>query len=208
LQVHDIEFAPSLEIILTQTLPELSRQVAIGKARYIGITGYPVSVLKKCVERSNINISCVLSYTRLTLIDDTLLQYVPFFKKHNIGLINAALPCMGALTNNGPPSWHPASDETKRQCANAAQYCKDQGVELSRLAIWHSLQYINIDTHLVGVQTTKQLQMNLDVLRNSITEKEETLLQEIQEKFLSKVKNHHWEGKEIEKYQEGMKDKI
>lgn len=75
-----MEFAPSLDIILTQTLPELSKQVADGKARYIGITGYPVSLLKECVERSNINISCVLSYTRLTLIDDTLLEYIPYFK--------------------------------------------------------------------------------------------------------------------------------
>lgn len=80
MQVHDIEFAPSLDIILTQTLPELSRQVADGKAMYIGVTGYPVSVLKECVEKSDINISCVLSYTRLTLIDDILLEYIPFFK--------------------------------------------------------------------------------------------------------------------------------
>lgn len=80
MQVHDIEFAPSLDIVITQTLPELSKQVAEGKARYIGLTGYPVSVLKECVEKSNINISCVLSYSRLTLIDDTLLEYIPFFK--------------------------------------------------------------------------------------------------------------------------------
>ncbi|XP_032687994.1 L-galactose dehydrogenase-like isoform X1 [Odontomachus brunneus] len=182
IQVHDIEFAPSLDIIFTQTLPELSRQVANGKARYIGITGYPVSVLKECVEKSNINISCVLTYTRLTLIDDTLLEYIPFFKERNIGVINAALPCMGALTNNGPPNWHPASDETKRQCTNAAQYCKDQDVELSKLAIWHSLQYTDTDTNLVGMQTMKQLEINMDVLRNGITEKEKALLQEIQKK--------------------------
>lgn len=69
-----------MDIIITQTLPELSRQVAEGKARYIGITGYPVSVLKECIERSNVNIGSILSYTRLTLIDDTLLEYIPFFK--------------------------------------------------------------------------------------------------------------------------------
>lgn len=79
-KVHDIEFAPSLDIILTQTLPELSRQVADGRARYIGVTGYPISVLKECIERTNIKISCVLSYSRFTLIDDTLVNYIPFFK--------------------------------------------------------------------------------------------------------------------------------
>lgn len=208
IQVHDIEFAPSLDIIITQTLPELSKQVAEGKAKYIGITGYPVSVLKECVEKSNINIACILSYTRLTLIDDTLLEYIPFFKKRNIGLINASALSMGLLTNNGPPSWHPASDETKEQCAKAAQYCKNHNVELSKIAIWHSIQYMNVDTNLIGIQNTKQLQMNLNILQNGITEKEKTLLQEIQEKFLSTIKNQHWEDKEIQMYKEAMKNKI
>ncbi|XP_011643287.1 L-galactose dehydrogenase-like [Pogonomyrmex barbatus] len=208
IQVHDIEFAPSLDIIVTQTLPELSRQVAEGRAKHIGITGYPVSILKECIEKSNINIACILSYARLTLIDDTLLEYVPFFKKHKIGLINAATLSMGLLTNNGPPSWHPASDETKKQCVNAAQYCQERNVEFAKLAIWHSMQYTDVDTNLVGIQTTKQLQMNLDVIRNGITEKEKALLKEIQVSFLSAVKNQHWEGKEIRIYQEVIKNKI
>jgi len=55
-------------------------------------------------------------------------------------------------------------------------------VELCKLAIWHSLQYTDVDTNLIGIQTTEQLYMNLDVLRNGITEKEKALLQEIQEK--------------------------
>lgn len=59
---------------------------------------------------------------------------------------------------------------------------QDQNVELSKLAIWHSIQYMNVDTNLIGIQSTKQLQMNLDVLQNGITEKEKTILQEIQEK--------------------------
>ncbi|EZA46827.1 L-galactose dehydrogenase isoform X2 [Ooceraea biroi] len=208
IQVHDIEFAPSLDIIITQTLPELSKQVAEGRARYIGITGYPVSVLKECIERSNINIDSILSYSRLSLIDDTLLEYVPFFKKHNVGIINAAVLSMGLLTNDGPQKWHPASDETKKQCACAAEYCKDRDVELCQLAMWHSMQHADVTTNLIGIQTTKQLKMNLDILRNGITEKGKALLQEVQEKFLSKVKNQHWEGKEIQAYRVAMKDKM
>lgn len=67
-------------MVITQTLPELSRQVAEGKAKHIGITGYPISILKECIEKSNIKISCVLSYSRHTLIDNTLSEYIPFFK--------------------------------------------------------------------------------------------------------------------------------
>ncbi|KZC04078.1 D-arabinose 1-dehydrogenase [Dufourea novaeangliae] len=182
IQIHDIEFAPSLDIIITQTLPELSAKVAEGKAKYIGITGYPVSILKECIEQSNIPISCILSYARFTLIDDTLLEYIPFFKSKNIGIINAASPCMGLLTNNGPPAWHPSSEQTKKICADAGKCCKDHDVELAKLAMWYSLQWEDISTYLVGSQNLKQLKMNLDVLRNGITEKEQSLLKDIRDK--------------------------
>lgn len=59
---------------------------------------------------------------------------------------------------------------------------QNHNVELSKIAIWHSIQYMNVDTNLIGIQNTKQLQMNLNILQNGITEKEKTLLQEIQEK--------------------------
>ncbi|CAK9804072.1 L-galactose dehydrogenase [Anthophora quadrimaculata] len=205
IQVHDIEFAPSLDIIITQTLPELSKQVAEGKARYIGITGYPVSILEECIKKSNINISCILSYTRHTLIDNTLIEYIPFFKAHNIGIINASAPCMGLLTNKGAPDWHPASDHTKKICADAVKCCKDHDVELAKLAVWYSMQCKDIATYLVGIQNLKQLYMNLDVLKNGITEKEKHLLQELQEKYFCKITEKHWENKEIQIYWENMK---
>nr|XP_034196630.1 L-galactose dehydrogenase-like isoform X1 [Osmia lignaria] len=200
IQVHDIEFAQSLDVIITQTLPELSRKVAEGKAKHIGITGYPVSVLKKCIEKSNINISVILSYARYTLIDNTLCEYIPFFKKHNIGIINAAAPCMGLLTNNGPPSWHPSSDNTKKICAEAGNYCKEHDTELAKLALWYTMQCEDIATYLVGIQNLKELKMNLNVLKNGITEREETLLQEVQEKYISKITERHWENNEVQIY--------
>jgi len=205
IQIHDIEFAPSLDIIITQTLPELSRQVAEGRARHIGITGYPVSVLKECIEKSNIKIGCVLSYARFTLIDDTLSEYIPFFKEQNIGIINAAAPCMGLLSSRGPQQWHPAHDNVKKACNEAAQHCKTHDVELAKLAVWHSLQCPDISTHLVGMQNFRELDINIDVAYNGINEKEKELLEEIKEKYLSKIKTKHWEGVELNIYWNAMK---
>ncbi|KAL2749949.1 L-galactose dehydrogenase-like [Vespula maculifrons] len=205
IQVHDIEFAPSLDIIITQTLPELSKQVAEGKARYIGITGYPLSVLKECIEQSNINIACVLTYSRFTLLDDTLMEFISFFKKCNIGVINAASLAMGLLTNNGPPDWHPASKEMKKICRDVAQYCKDNDVEISKLAVWYAMQCEDTTTNLVGIQNIQQLRMNFNVLRNGITKKEQEILKIIEDKYFSQIKCKHWEGKEIETYWQAMK---
>lgn len=45
LQVHDLEFAASPELILQETLPALEKLRKAGKVRFIGITGYPVQKL-------------------------------------------------------------------------------------------------------------------------------------------------------------------
>ncbi|KAK2576263.1 hypothetical protein KPH14_005629 [Odynerus spinipes] len=205
IQVHDVEFAPSLDIVITQTLPELSKQVAEKKAKYIGITGYLLAVLKECIEKSNINISCVLTYSRLTLLDDTLMQFTSFFKEHNVGVINAAVLVMGLLTDNAPPAWHPANDEMKNLCRSVAQYCKDHNVEISKLAIWYAMQYEDTSTTLIGIQNLQQLKMSLDILRNGITKEEQELLHVIKAKYLSEIKCKHWEGKEVEAYWQAMK---
>ena len=41
-KVHDMEFAPNLDIIINETLPALQKVKDAGKARFIGITGYPM----------------------------------------------------------------------------------------------------------------------------------------------------------------------
>ncbi|KAI4480960.1 hypothetical protein M0802_014101 [Mischocyttarus mexicanus] len=199
IQVHDIEFAPSLDVIISQTLPELSKQVTDKKARYIGITGYLISVLKECINHSNIDITCVLTYSRFTLIDNSLIQYIEFFKNHNIGVINAALLAMGLLTSSGPPSWHPASKEIRSTCTNVVQYCKENNVEISKLAVWYAMQCKDISTNLIGIQNMQQLTTNLNVLRNGITDKEKEVLNLIKENYFNRIKLKHWEDIEGKK---------
>ena len=46
LQIHDIEFAKSIDVIVNETLPALEKVRQAGKARFIGITGYPLDVLR------------------------------------------------------------------------------------------------------------------------------------------------------------------
>ena len=52
MQVHDPEFAPSVEVIVTQTLPALQRLKEEGKIKYVGITGYPLEAQREIIERS------------------------------------------------------------------------------------------------------------------------------------------------------------
>jgi len=205
IQVHDIEFAPSVDIVVNETLPALQSVVEAGKARYIGVTGYPVSVLKEAVEHSNTKVDTVLSYTRDTLVDDTLKKFLPFFQSKGLGIINAAGVAMGLLTNAGPPQWHPAADSLKQACAAAGQYCKERGVELGRLAQHYTMAQPGIDTNLVGINIREVLRSNLDILNNGLSDLEKQVLEEINTQFFDKIKPSHWEGVEINALKEKLK---
>jgi L-galactose dehydrogenase len=52
-----------------------------------------------------------------------------------VGIISASPLSMGLLTHQGPPEWHPAPAELKEAAAAAAACCRDQGVDLSKLAL-------------------------------------------------------------------------
>ncbi|ENN75135.1 L-galactose dehydrogenase isoform X2 [Dendroctonus ponderosae] len=198
LQVHDVEFAPSMDVVLNETLPTVKEIVNSGKAEHIGITGYPVGVLKECIEKSKVPIETVLSYCRSTMIDYTLNEYLPFFKSKGIGVINAAVNSMGLLTNNGPPGWHPATDSIKDVCKEASDYCKDRDVELGKLAVYHGLN--NSDVVLIGMNNRKLLEYNLDVLKNGINEKEQKVYDDVLQILAKLPANSQWENVELERF--------
>ena len=141
LQVHDVEFAPSVEMIVNETLPALQKLKDAGKCRYIGITGYPIGVLKEVIAKSHVKIDTVLSYCHLNLNDSTLLSELDFFQQHNLPVINASPIGMGLLHKGGPPDWHPAREEIKVACHNAVEYCNSRGVDIIKLAIHHSISH-------------------------------------------------------------------
>lgn len=78
-QVHDVEFSP-LQQILHEALPAVQTLVEKKKARYIGVSAYPVSVLKEVVEQSPVRIDVVLSYARDCLFDASMKSHASFFQ--------------------------------------------------------------------------------------------------------------------------------
>ena len=66
-QVHDFEFRQDPEFIARVTLPAVRSIVESGKARYCGITGYPLEEFRKVLDLSPVRVDTVLSF-----IDNTL----------------------------------------------------------------------------------------------------------------------------------------
>ncbi|XP_050042984.1 uncharacterized protein [Dermacentor andersoni] len=198
-QVHDVEFAPSVDVIVNETLPALESLRCAGIIRYIGITGYPLHVLREVLQKSSIRVDTVLSYCRGTLFDDSLADYLPFFQSMGLGVANAAPLGMGLLTSSPPPAWHPAAEDLKKACAEAAQFCKEAGYSIERLALQYSLtKFPGVHTTIVGIASTEVLHKNISCL-STVRKEEENIVHDLKAKFFRKPTSSHWEGVEVGK---------
>lgn len=207
-QIHDMEFAPNLDIIINETLPALQKVKESGKARYIGITGYPMENFKTVIEKSQVKIDTILTYCHGSLNDSTLLGYLPYLQEKSVGIINASILSMGLLTERGPSSWHPASDEIRQTCKDAVEYCKKQDVEIAKIATHYSLQLPGVHTTLIGTASLKNLDTNLRVLKEGVTTKEQRVSEEIVEKYFKPLKCATWEGVEVGEYRKNLQKSV
>ena len=122
----------------------------------------------------------MLSYCHFSLVDDTLLEMLPYFhvrrvprwfhlptdacsprQERGVGVISASPLCMGLLTSQGPPLWHPAPPALRSATAAAASMCSARGMDLSELAIQFAVREEGIATTLVGMCTREQVRRNV-----------------------------------------------
>lgn len=175
LQAHDIEFA-SFDQIIHEALPAMRELQAEGKARYIGITGYPVGMLRRVAE--HVEVDSILSYCRYNLINtDIDAELVPFAETRQIGLINASPLMMGVLTDCGAPAWHPGSEDLKDAGRRAATAAERHGVNISALALQFAIARPTVASTLVGMATADQVKENLRSIETKINS---TVLADVQ----------------------------
>ncbi len=161
IQCHDIEYG-SLDQVVEETLPALRRVQAAGKVRFVGITGFPLAIYRAVMER--IDVDSILSYCHYSLNDTSLTGLIPYLQAKHVGIIGASPLSMGLLTHRGAPVWHPATNEIKRTCAQAVQFCRQQGVDMARLAIQFALRNPDIHTTLVGTANPDNMRRNIEWL--------------------------------------------
>jgi len=138
--------------------------------------------------------------------DSSLADYIPFLKEKEVGVINASILSMGLLTERGPPSWHPATTDIKNVCKQASDYCKKEGVDISRLGSDYSFKFEGVDTTLIGTASYKNLDSNLSVYTDGLNSKESTVRDTIMSKFFNPMAVKDWEGLELKQYRKAMKE--
>lgn len=144
---HDIEFVDMTRIV-NETLPALRKIQQQGKARWIGVSGYPMKIFRYVLDRAPLDV--ILSYNHYTLQNTMLADLVPFLKSKGVGIMNAAPFSARLLTNASLPSWHKATPEVRAICRQAAEHCRNKGVDIAQLALQFSLQHPDLATCITG----------------------------------------------------------
>lgn len=138
INVHDIEFT-DLQKVAEETLPALVELKKKGIVGHVGITDLQPENLKWVIEHSEEGtVESVLNFCHYCLNDELLVDFLEFFEERGIGVINASPLSMGLLSERGAPDWHPAPEELKEACTRAAQYCKEKGYPIEKLAVQYS----------------------------------------------------------------------
>ena len=158
-QIHDIEYGKK-EQIIGETLPAMFKLKEAGKVRFVGITGYPLGMLRDVAEE--VEVDSILTYCRYNLMDRAMDDVLtPMVQRKKIGLINASPLHMRVLTEKGAPDWHPAPKRVLQAGRQVAGYCREQGVDIADLAMQFVLQHEEVATTLVGMSKVRSVERNL-----------------------------------------------
>ena len=146
IHLHDIEYQNerNADWALTEgldTLHDLKREGRIGA---IGIGMYSIELWKRVLV--NYDIDAALIHNHYCLNDDRLLELLPMAEKNNVGVINGSPFASGLLTDRGPADWHPAGRDERAIFAKAADYCRKQGTNISKLALQFAINEKQIPT--------------------------------------------------------------
>lgn len=185
LHLHDIEYV-KLDGIIEESIPVLQKLKDQGKIRFYGVSGFPLNIFTKVLEKTDVDV--ILSYCHYSLNNSKLVDLLPLLNERGIGVINASPLSMGLLSRQGPPQWHHADEKVKAVCREAAKYCNENGIDLPKLAIQYSIGNENIPTTLVGTANPDNLAKNIAWMEEPI---DHAALEEVLN-ILKPIHNYSW----------------
>ena len=167
INVHDIEFQAALpgglQKVCEETLPALVELKKKGVVGHVGITDLQLKNLKWVIDHTEEGtVESVLNFCHYCLNDDELVDYLDYFEGKGIGVINASPLSMGLLTMRGVPDWHPAPKPLVEACAKAAQYCREKGYPIEKLAIQYSVANPRIAGTLFSSANPENVKRNIE----------------------------------------------
>jgi L-galactose dehydrogenase len=139
-----------------EAVQQLKREGRIGS---VGFGIYPMDLWHRIFKDHDID--AALIHNHHCLNDTRLLELLPLAKQKNIGVINASPFACGLLTDQGPPDWHPVSAADKPLYREVADFCRQQGTSISKLALQFSTQNPDIPTTLFSTASQETVRRNV-----------------------------------------------
>ena len=185
IQCHDIEFG-NMEQVIDEALPALRKLQEQGKVRFVGVTGFPLTIFRTILERAELD--CLLSYCHYSLHNTSLLGLIPWLKQRDVGIMNASPFSERLLTRQPLPAWHHAPPVLREHCRKAVEYCERKGVDIASLAIRFCIENPDLTTTVAGTANPANM---TNILRWVEEPLDRQLLTEVQA-ILEPVKNVLW----------------
>lgn len=161
INVHDIEFA-DLHQVVEETLPALVALRDKGVVGHVGITDLQLENIQWVIDHVPPGtVESILNFCHFTLNDDKLLDYLDYFERRGIGVINASPLSMGLLSRRGVPAWHPAPKSLVDACRRVVEYCDAKGYPIEKLAMQYSLSEPRIATTLFSSANPENVAKNI-----------------------------------------------
>ena len=165
--VHDIEFQAALpgglQKVVDETLPALVELRELGVVGHVGITDLQLENIKWVIDHTEPGtVESILNFCHYCLNDDKLNDFMDEFEQKGIGVINASPLSMGLLSSRGVPDWHPAPKPLVDACARAAEFCREKGYPIERLAIQYSVSNPRIASTLFSSANPENVKRNIE----------------------------------------------
>ncbi len=186
--IHDIEYQDRrhTEWALTEGLAavqELKREGRIGAVSF-GI--YPMDLWHRIF--TDYEVDAGLVHNHYCLNDTRLLELLPVAQAKDIGVINASPFASSLLTDRGPADWHPASPEDRAVFKSAADFCRRQGSDISKLALQFASQNPAIPTTMFSSASPESVRRNIRWHEEAV---DQALLVQVRD-MLAPVFNKQW----------------
>jgi aryl-alcohol dehydrogenase-like predicted oxidoreductase len=171
INVHDIEFA-DLHQVADETLPALVELREKGVVGHVGITDLQLENLEWVINHTpKGTVESVLNFCHHCLNDDKLNDYLDYFERLGIGVINASPLSMGLLSERGVPDWHPAPKALVEACQRAATHCRAVGYPIEKLAMQYAVSNPRIATTLFSTSNPQNVVKNVQYISEPMDEK-------------------------------------
>lgn len=188
IHIHDIEYQGRMctERALTEgyeAVLELKREGRIGGVSF-GI--YPMDLWKRIF--SSLDVDAALVHNHYCLNDTRISELMPLAEHKGIGIINGSPFGSALLTDRGPADWHPASAQDRAIFKSAADFCREQGSSIAKLALQFASQNSSLPTTLFSSANPESVRRNVEWHKEPA---DPQLVEEVQ-KILSPVRDKQW----------------